>query len=65
MGVLRQKCVPTYEAFLNNSNFSSIGLNMSYESYLKEINYPSRLKNLLFKIKAIFKTGCDLLLITY
>ncbi|CAF4138409.1 unnamed protein product [Rotaria sp. Silwood2] len=38
MGVLRQKCVPTYESFLNNSNPSSIGFNMTYEAYEKEIN---------------------------
>ncbi|CAF3656748.1 unnamed protein product [Rotaria sp. Silwood1] len=37
MGVLRQKCVPTYESFLNNSNFSTVGFNMSYESYINEI----------------------------
>ncbi len=45
MGVLRQKCVPTYGSFLNNTNFSSIGFNMSYESYLTEINNESMLKN--------------------
>ncbi|CAF3236407.1 unnamed protein product [Rotaria socialis] len=38
MGVLRQKCVPTYDSFLNNSDISSIGHNMSYEAYLKEID---------------------------
>ncbi|CAF0840530.1 unnamed protein product [Rotaria sordida] len=38
MGVLRQKCVPTYESFLNNSNLFSIGFNMTYEAYLNEIN---------------------------
>jgi hypothetical protein len=41
MGVLKQKCVPTYESFLNNPNFSLIGYNMSYESYLQEINNES------------------------
>ncbi len=43
MGVLRQKCVPTYGSFLNNSNFSNIGFNMSYDSYLTEINNESML----------------------
>ncbi|CAF3101706.1 unnamed protein product [Rotaria sp. Silwood2] len=38
MGALRQKCVQTYEYFLNSSNFSSIGFNMSYESYFQEID---------------------------
>ncbi|CAM4752984.1 unnamed protein product [Rotaria magnacalcarata] len=38
MGVLRQKCVPTFDSFLNNSNLSSIGFNLTYESYLKEID---------------------------
>ncbi|CAF4241326.1 unnamed protein product, partial [Rotaria sordida] len=38
MGVLRQKCVPTYESFLNNSNLYNIGFNMTYEVYLKEID---------------------------
>ncbi|CAF1292767.1 unnamed protein product [Rotaria sordida] len=38
MGVLRQKCVPTYESFLNNSNISSIESNMTYAIYLKEID---------------------------
>ncbi|CAF3513815.1 unnamed protein product [Rotaria sp. Silwood1] len=37
MGVLRQKCVPTYELFLNNSNLSSTEFNMTYEAYLNEI----------------------------
>jgi hypothetical protein len=41
MGVLRQKCVPTYESFLNNSKFSNIGFNMSYESYLKQLDNES------------------------
>ncbi|CAF4103833.1 unnamed protein product, partial [Rotaria sordida] len=38
MGVLRQKCVPTYEYFLNNSNLYNIGFNMTYKVYLKEID---------------------------
>ncbi|CAF2652450.1 unnamed protein product [Rotaria sp. Silwood2] len=38
MGVLRQKCVPTYESFLNSSKFSNIGFNMSYKSYLKQLD---------------------------
>ncbi|CAF3748620.1 unnamed protein product [Rotaria sp. Silwood1] len=38
MGVLRQKCVPTYESFLNNSNLYNIGFNMTYKVYLKEID---------------------------
>ncbi|CAF4186803.1 unnamed protein product, partial [Rotaria sp. Silwood2] len=38
MGVLRQKCVPTHDSFLNNSNFSMIGFNMSYDAYTKEID---------------------------
>ncbi|CAF4713197.1 unnamed protein product [Rotaria sp. Silwood1] len=38
MGVLRQKCVPTYESYLNSSNFSNIGFNSSYKSYLQKIN---------------------------
>ncbi|CAF0997674.1 unnamed protein product [Rotaria sordida] len=38
MGVLRQKCVPSYELFFNNSNFSTITFNMSYDSYIKEID---------------------------
>ncbi|CAF1587688.1 unnamed protein product, partial [Adineta ricciae] len=33
MGVLRQKCVPQYDSFLNTSQF-----NMSYRSYLKKID---------------------------
>ncbi|CAF4861906.1 unnamed protein product, partial [Rotaria socialis] len=38
MGVLRQKCVPTFDSFLNNSNLSGIGFNLTYESYLIEID---------------------------
>ncbi|CAF1300247.1 unnamed protein product, partial [Adineta steineri] len=34
MGVLRQKCVPTYESFINNSNLS----NISYNFYLKQMD---------------------------
>ena len=45
MGVLRQKCVPTYESFSNSSNFSSIGYNMSYDFYLKEIDNESMFTN--------------------
>ena len=41
MGVLRQKCVPTYDSFLNSSNFSSIGFNISYKSYLEQIDNES------------------------
>jgi hypothetical protein len=41
MGVLRQKCVLTYEAFLNNSNFSIPGYNMPLESYLQDISNGS------------------------
>ena len=41
MGVLRQKCVPTYEAFLNGSNVTSVTFNNTYESYLKEIDNES------------------------
>jgi hypothetical protein len=43
MGVLRQKCVPTYESLLNNSNFSTSSFNMSYESYTLEIKNESML----------------------
>jgi hypothetical protein len=43
MGVLRQKCIPTYESFSNNSNFSSIVFNGSYESYIQEIKNESML----------------------
>ncbi|UJR17003.1 hypothetical protein I4U23_003901 [Adineta vaga] len=39
MGALRQKCVPTYESFLNTSNFSNI--QMSYSSYLNQMNNQS------------------------
>ena len=43
MGVLRQKCVPTYESFLNDAmNSSNFTLNMTYEIYLKEIDNESR-----------------------
>lgn len=45
MGVLRQKCVPTYESFLNNSNLTNFGSNVTYEHYLKEIDNESKLKN--------------------
>jgi hypothetical protein len=41
MGVLKQKCVLSYESFLNNSNYSMIGLNMSYEFYIQEIENES------------------------
>jgi hypothetical protein len=41
MGVLKQKCVPAYETFSNSSNFSSLGFNMSYESYAQEIKNES------------------------
>ncbi|UJR10951.1 hypothetical protein I4U23_015136 [Adineta vaga] len=34
MGVLRQKCVPSFDSFLN----SSTGLNQSYKSYLKDLD---------------------------
>ncbi|UJR15131.1 hypothetical protein I4U23_002096 [Adineta vaga] len=37
MGVLRQKCVPTYDTFLNNSNFTTIDFNMTFHDYLSEI----------------------------
>ncbi|CAF3681094.1 unnamed protein product [Adineta steineri] len=40
MGVLRQKCVPTYESFINNSN---IGFNISYNFYLKQMNNENEL----------------------
>ncbi|CAF3921157.1 unnamed protein product, partial [Rotaria sp. Silwood1] len=49
MGVLRQKCVPTYESFLNNSNISNIGFNMSYETYLEEVKNESMLKYYLLR----------------
>ena len=72
MGVLRQKCVPTYESFLNNSNFSSIGFNMSYKSYLKQMDNESMLRNCLFimmRKEEIFyefdQSGCDYLMIIY
>jgi hypothetical protein len=48
MGVLLQKCVPTYESCLNNSNFSDIGYNSSYDAYLKYIDNESMRKNSLF-----------------
>ncbi|CAF4034088.1 unnamed protein product, partial [Rotaria magnacalcarata] len=38
MGVLRQKCVPTYELFLNNSKISNSRSNTSYDFYLKELD---------------------------
>ncbi|CAF0947344.1 unnamed protein product [Adineta steineri] len=40
MGVLRQKCVATYESFINNSN---IGFNISYNFYLKQMNNENEL----------------------
>jgi hypothetical protein len=43
MGVLRQKCVLTYDALLNNSNFSMMGYNMSFEAYQKEVSNGSML----------------------
>jgi hypothetical protein len=46
MGVLRQKCIPTYESFLNNSN---IGFNMSYKSYQKSMENESILRNYLLR----------------
>ena len=46
MGVLRQKCVPTYESFLNSSSFS---MNFSYELYLKEIDNQSMFQSVLFR----------------
>ncbi|CAF1542829.1 unnamed protein product, partial [Rotaria sordida] len=46
MGVLRQKCVPTYESFLNNSNLYNIGFNMTYEVYLKEIDNEKKFPSL-------------------
>jgi len=55
MGVLRQKCVPTYESFLNNSNLYNIGFKMTYKAYLKEIDNESRLKiHLLWSNEKIF-----------
>jgi hypothetical protein len=48
MGVLRQKCVPTYESFLNNSNISDVGFNISYELYKKEIDNESMLNSFSF-----------------
>lgn len=49
MGVLRQKCTLTYEAFVNNSNYSfDIGLNTSYKSYLKAVDNESTLKTVFF-----------------
>ncbi|CAF3598036.1 unnamed protein product [Adineta steineri] len=41
MGVLRQKCVPTYESFFNNSNITNIAYNMSFELYAKEVDNES------------------------
>jgi hypothetical protein len=49
MGVLRQKCVPTYESLLNSSKFSSIGFNTLYKYYLKAIENESMLKNCLLR----------------
>ncbi|CAF4243563.1 unnamed protein product, partial [Rotaria sordida] len=46
MGVLRQKCVPTYESFLHNSNISSIESNMTYAIYLKEIDNEKKVSEL-------------------
>jgi hypothetical protein len=46
MGVLRQKCIPTYESFLNNSN---IGFNMSYKFYQKSMENESMLRNCLLR----------------
>ena len=40
MGVLRQKCIPTYESFLNNSG---VGYNVSYTFYLKQMENESML----------------------
>ncbi|CAF1586722.1 unnamed protein product, partial [Adineta ricciae] len=37
MGVLRQKCVPTYESFLNNSNFTTVDSNVTFGGYLLEM----------------------------
>jgi hypothetical protein len=38
MGVLRQKCVLSYDAFVNNTNYTNNGLNTSFEFYWQEIN---------------------------
>ncbi|CAF3491897.1 unnamed protein product [Rotaria socialis] len=38
MGTLRQKCVPSYDSFVNNTNSYSEGFNMSFESYLTKID---------------------------
>ncbi|CAF2018504.1 unnamed protein product [Rotaria magnacalcarata] len=48
-GVLRQKCVPTYESFLNNSNLYGVQLYMSFEFYLAEIDNESMLKKIFLK----------------
>ncbi len=38
MGVLRQKCVLSYDTFVNNTNYTNNGLNTSFEFYWQEIN---------------------------
>ena len=48
MGVLRQKCVRDYESFLIVFSFS---MNLSYQSYLKQIDNRGMFSNLLFKIE--------------
>ena len=42
MGVLRQKCVISYESFLNGSNLTTGVMNTSYDYYLQEIDNESR-----------------------
>jgi hypothetical protein len=43
MGVLRQKCVLSYESFVNDSN-------LSYASYLKKIDNESMRKGIVFLV---------------
>lgn len=38
MGVLRQKCVLSYDTFVNHTNYTNSGLNTSFEFYLQEMN---------------------------
>ncbi len=48
MGVLKQKCVLSYESFLNNSNLSNREFNVSYHSYLNAIDNNSMCEIVFF-----------------
>lgn len=53
MGVLTQKCVPSYETFLNDTSFASMGYNMTYTSYELAIANSSMRSEMIDELKFV------------